>query len=201
VEAWNSDRAPFHQWVRNVSKSFFGSHLRLEGAARWVKTTPAEMAAVLQLATMDDDALELLSVKVPPKTTWFAFADTGLEGVRAGLEVLQKIPKGVSSYKLVADAITRVAGPGPSDRIAKLPGGVLVQMGNKAEQYGALGKKGFSALKSMGIQKKNGRTLTPRQVAFVHSLLEQLVDAGIVRRNSQDGDQSACDAVLDALAR
>jgi len=53
----------------------------------------------------------------------------------------------------------------------------------------------------MGMQKKNGRPLTPLQVAYAHSLLEQLADTKVVRRESPDGDQAACDAVLDALGR
>jgi len=201
VEAWDVPRNPFDYWVRRVSKSFFASRLRLEAAARWLKTSPAELAAVLQLATMEDGALAMLDSDVPPKTTWFAFADADSRGVQAGLEALRRKPPGTSSYQAVDEAVRGTTGPRASDRVAKLSGNIIFHMGKKAEQYRSLRDKDWKALKSMGMQKKNGRSLTPLQVAYAHSLLEQLADAKVVRRDSPDGDQAACDAVLDALGR
>ncbi len=201
VDAWRTDRDPFDQWVRHVSRSFFASRLRLEAAARWLRTTPAELAAVLQLATMDDAALALLDPEIPPKTTWFAFADADVRGVRAGLEALRASSSATSLYRLVDEAVRATSGPRAADRVAKLSGNIIFHMGKKAEQYRALRDKDWKALKSMGMQKKNGRPLTPLQVAYAHSLLEQLAAATVVRRESPDGDQAACDAVLDALGR
>jgi hypothetical protein len=199
VESWAADRVPFDAWVRRVSRAFFASRLRLEGAAKLLGTTPAELQAVLSLATLEDDDLALFTGPPPPRTTWLTFAHSTTDGIEAGLEALRTLPAGESPFHAVEDAVRAVEGPGVLQRVAELSGTTFVHMGEKAKQYNQLGTKGPGALQSMGRQKRTGKPLTPRQVAYAYNLLEELADRGAVRRDSPDDDQADCDAVLDAL--
>ena len=201
VEIWESPRVPFDEYVRNVAKAYFGTRLDLEAAAGWVKASPAEVAAILRLAEMPDEDLSMLANEVPPKTTWFALAEASSEGVRAGLDALQVKKSRRTAFARVMQAIRKVCGPTVDERIGKLSGNILIKMSKKAEKYKVLSKGGQKALKSMGYGKNNYGSLTPKQIAYVTSLLTELADAGVIRRDSPDGDVRECRAVLDALGR
>jgi hypothetical protein len=201
VEAWGSPRTPFDKYVRKTSKAYFETRLDIESAAGWVKTSPAEIAAILRLAEMPDDDLAMLVKDVPPKTTWFALAEASSDGIRAGLDALQMKKSKRTAFARVIHAIRKVIGPSTSDKVGQLSGDVLIKMSKKAEKYNALSKKNRSALMNMGFAKKNYGVLTPPQVAYVTSLLTELVDKNVVRRDSPDGDVRECKAVLEALGR
>jgi len=201
VEAWDSPRNPFNQYVRKVSKAYFETRLDIESAAGWVKASPAEVAALLRLAEMPDDDLAMIAEDVPPKTTWFALAEASSDGVRAGLEALQIRKSKRTAFARVMHAIRKVVGPSTGDRVGQLSGDILIRMSKKAEKYNALSKKGRGALMSLGINKKNYGGLTPPQIAFATSLLTELANANVIRRDSPDGDIRECKAVLDALGR
>jgi hypothetical protein len=199
IESW-STRGRFDDWVVDVSEAYIASRLRLEGAAKLLDTTPAELQAVLNLATLDEEELRLIGENPPPKTTWLTFALASREGIEAAIAALGAMPVGASPFHTVRDAIHGVEGPTVLERVAALTGPDILHMWSKAKQYGLLSPKSQKALESMGKQKRTGRPLTPRQTAYLYDLLRQLADGGAVRRDSPDGDQDVCDAVLDAIA-
>jgi hypothetical protein len=201
VEAWESPRNPFDKYVRNVSKAYFETRLDIESAAGWVKASPAEVAALLRLAEMSDEDLAMISKIVPPKTTWFTLAEASSDGVRAGLDALQAKKSKRTAFARVMRAIKQVVGPSSSEKVGQLSGDILVKMGKKADKYNALNKKARGALVSLGYNKNSYGRLTIKQVAFATKLLTELADAGVIRRDSQDGDVRECKAVLDALDR
>jgi hypothetical protein len=201
-DAWSAKASmSFGDWVALVAKTFYESRLTLEGAARRVRATSAELQAVLSLAGLEDDDLQLLSKAAPAKTTWFLFAGANPEGVRAGVEALQEANPGESPFAIVDQAIHDVMGPDSMERVAALPGRVLGHMSTKAKQYDLLYPKARSFLVNMSKSKTAGRTLTQKQVGYLHDVLSMLVDGGAITRSSPDGDQEMCDAVLDALGQ
>lgn len=200
VQAWISrDQVPFADWVRSVSRAFYLNRLTLEGAAILLDTSPAELQAVLHLATMEEDDLNLLSELPPPKTTWFSFASADSGGVAAGIAALRDMDRAASPFRVVNAAVREVSGPGQSERVGSLPGNTLMHMAHKAKQYDLLSPKARQFLGSIGRRKKSGTPLTPKQIAYAINVLTDLVDAKVVTRSSPDGDQEHCDAVLDAL--
>ena len=198
VKSWNSE-ASFDDWVRSVSDSYLASHQRLEGAAKLLGTTPVELQAVLNLATLDDEDLALLGDPIPPKTTWLALATASRPAIETALAALHRMPHGASPSRTVDEAIQEIDGPDQADRIAGLSGATIVHMAKKAKQYGLLGDRGTKALEDLGSQKRTGRALTGAQVGYLTRLLAKLADGGAIRRDSPDGDQQHCDSVLDAL--
>jgi hypothetical protein len=200
MRAWNEKQeTPFAVWVRSVSKTYYEIRLNLEGAARLLATNVAELQAVLNLATMDDADLELLSSAVPPKTTWFVFAGASSEGVQAGLDALKALGDDASPFQVVYEAVRSVSGPDVSDRVAALPGAVLGHMARKAKQYDLLSPRSRKFLVDIARRKGSGTPLSPRQVAYSVNVLTELVEHGAVSRPSPDDDQEHCNAVLDAL--
>ncbi len=201
VEVWNSPRIPFDRYVKEVSRAYFDTRMDIQSAAVWVKVPPAELAAILRLAEMPDEDLSLLSDKVPPKTTWFALAEAPPDGIKAGLDALNVKRTKRTAFSRVTQAIRKVIGPSTNDKVKDLPGEILIRMGKKAEKYNALTEKNRNALISMGWQKNKKKELTPAQVAYITSLLNNLIDAEVIRRDSKDGDKRDCDRIMDALGR
>jgi hypothetical protein len=200
VQTWISkDQLMFADWVRSVSRAFYLNRLTLEGAAILLDTSPAELQAVLQLATMEEDDLNRLSELPPPKTTWFSFASADSDGVVAGIAALREMDRAASPFRVVNAAVREVSGPGQSERVGSLSGNTFMHMAHKAKQYDSLSPKARQFLGSIGRRKKSGTPLTPKQIAYAINVLTDLVDAKVVTRSSPDGDQEHCDAVLDAL--
>jgi hypothetical protein len=200
IEAWGKKERPFAEWVVGVSDAFEETDMSLETASKLVEVNPAELEAVLHLAMMDWDDLELLSPDVPPKSTWFLLASATSEGVRAAVEALTAADTR-PAFEIVEETLRRVQGPREEDLVAALPADVFKHLASKAKQYDALTPRARKALADFGVRVKGGRPLTPKQLAWAVDLLEQLADARVVVRNSPDGDVPICDQVLDAIGR
>jgi hypothetical protein len=198
--AWKATALPFADWVMGVSAAFEQTDMTLEAAAKLVGVNPAELEAVLHLAMMDEEDLDLLGEEVPPKSTWFLLAGATSEGVREAVRAL-RASADRPSFEVVEDVLRQVKGPSEEDRVAALPAEVFKHLSAKAKQYDALTPKARKALSDFGTRIKGGRPLTPRQLAWAVDLMEQLADARVVVRNSPDGDQAICDQVLDAIGR
>jgi nitrogen fixation-related uncharacterized protein len=201
VDIWDSSREPFDEWVEVVSRAFYESEFGIEAAAQLLDTSPGELAAVLSLATMEDECLELLNEEIPPKTTWFALAEASKEEVEIAMEALQDMSSDESPHSVVKRAIREHRGPTPEERVAELPGEVFFHMATKAKQYDLLYGKARSFLFDIGKYRSAGSELSPKQADWAHDLLKQMADQGAISRDSPDDDQEECDMVLDALGR
>ncbi|KAB1184766.1 MULTISPECIES: hypothetical protein [Haloferax] len=201
VDVWDSSRDPFNEWVLSVSQTFYESGLGIEMVARFLDTTPGELAAVLVLATMEEDDLSILAEDVPPKTTWFAFANATTDEIVAGLKALDDMSSDDAPHAVVKGAFREVSGPRPEENVAELPGKVFFHMSTKAKQYGLLSGKSRKFLFDMGKRRRADYDMSPAQADYACDLLEQLADKGAVTRGSPDDDQDICNQVLDALRR
>lgn len=201
VDIWDSSRDPFDEWVQEVSRAFYDSKYGIESAARLLDTSSGELAAVLSLATMEDEALELLAEDVPPKTTWFAFAGASQDEIKAGLEALDNRGPDDTPHSVVKSKIREVRGPTSEQNVAELPGDVFFHLSTKAKQYDILSGKSKQFLYQMGKLRATGNEPSPKQIDWAHDLLEEMVEKGAIRRESPDDDQEICDQVLDALGK
>lgn len=201
VDTWDSSRDPFDEWVESVSRAYYESGYGIEAAAKLLDTTPGEFGAVLSLATLDEEAIERLADDVPPKSTWYAFADASVEEIQAGLDALDEMGDEESPHAVVKSAIREFRGPTPEEKVAELPGDVFLHMSTKAKQYELLSGKARGFLYDIGQLVKAGNDLSQKQADWACDLLNELADNGAVSRDSPDDDQEICDQVLDALDR
>lgn len=198
--AWTDGDLGLGQLARAVSRYYTQSRLTMEGAARYLDASPAEFEALLGLATLDDDDLIRLSAVNPPKTTWLFFADAEAVEIEAGLKALGlDSPTDAMAAQRVYDAMRKVGSPTLDDRVAAISGATLGHLATKAKQYGTLSPKAVKFLGSVASRKRLGNPLTEKQLEWLKSVLHDLVEQNVIRRESPDGDQDACDEVLAAL--
>lgn len=203
VEAWSErNKLSISEWSRKVSDTFANSQSSVIATARVLKIHPAELFAVLNLATLEEELLEKISSCKPPITTWLSLSKADAVGIEAALEALESAnheKSRTSPCQLVDDAIESVGGGGPTSRVAKLESKAIIHAAKKAEDYGALTPRSRTALKRFGSMRKTGKLLTPKQIGYMQGMLEDLVNRGVIKRNSSDGDQELCNQILDAL--
>lgn len=199
--AWSTPELTLAERAQLVSTLHMRSRLTLEGTARMAGATTAEVQALLELATLDDDDLELVSRANPPATTYFLFAGADSDAIRAGIAALGGRPnaEGTPSLVSVYDAMRTANGPSIDERVAAISGVTLSHLWKKANEYDILAKSARGLLVSLSKRKKTGTPPTERQLEFLKDVLLQLVQAGVVCRDSADDDQVMCDEVLDAL--
>jgi hypothetical protein len=198
--AWNSfhDKS-FDNWIMDVSEFYFRSGIGIRMASKILGIQPAEIQAALNLATLEEEELELLATLNPPKTTWFTLAAASPEEIRQALEALKTAHVGQSPFSLVEAAIKEIQGPSAMEKIAGLSAEAFGHAAKKATVYKLLNDKHIKALKSWQSRVRTGRPLTPPQMSYAEGLLRELVEQGAIVRNSQDGDKEICDQILDAL--
>ena len=198
-KAWSDKSLSLGERARVVSRLQMRSRLTIGGAARACGTSPAELQALLDLATLDDVELARVSAANPPITTWILFAGADSAAIRAGLDRLNAAKPGEPVLSLVYEAMQSELGPDLDARIASISGSTLSHLARKANEYGKLTTWQLKFLKSITVQRKTGKRLTEKQLAQLRKALVELVELRIIRRDSPDGDQSECDEVLNAL--
>ncbi|CAB4344328.1 MAG: hypothetical protein F2839_06925 [Actinobacteria bacterium] len=198
--AWSSfDEKPFDKWIIDVSETYFRSGVGLKIASQVLDIQPAELQAALNLATLDEQELELLATLNPPKTTWFTFAAATTEEIQLALEALREMHVGQSPFSIVEAAIREIKGPTTMERIAGLSADAFGHAAKKAVGYKLLNDKHIKALKGWQTRVRTGRPLTPPQMKYAESLFAELVTNGAIARQSKDGDEDICNEILDAL--
>jgi hypothetical protein len=197
--AWADERLSLAQRARLVSRLAMKSRLSLDGAARLCGTSPAHVQALLELATLDDEDLQLVSDVDPPITTWLLFAGTDSECIRAGVAALKATPRDQPVLQTVYTAMRETSGPDLDERIAAIPGETLGRLAHKAKEYGKLSPSARKFLVDVSKRKRVGSSLTERQLKWLKDVLFELVETGVVRRDSPDKDQQDCDSIMDAL--
>lgn len=198
--AWSSPSLDLAERARVIAALHMRSRMSLEGTARMTGATPAHIQALLELATLEDADLELVSRAQPPVTTWFLFAGADSGAIRAGLDALSA-EAGTSESTLVGvyDAMRAVAGPTTDERIAAVSGPTLGHLAHKAKEYDVLSARSRKFLVDVAKRKSTGAALTEKQLKWLKDILLELLQTGVVCRNSADDDQDMCDEVLDAM--
>jgi hypothetical protein len=199
VVAWNDQEISLAERARAVSRLFMKARLTLEGAGRLCNASPASIHALLELSTMEDDDLQLVSDASPPVTTWLLFAGADSESIRAGISAFVSLAAGQPALASVYDAMQRDLGPTVHDRLASVSGEALAHLAKKAKEYGKLNDWQRRFLASVAVQRRTGKRLTEPQLEKLKEALIELVDGGVVRHGSPDNDQTLCDEVLSAL--
>lgn len=197
---WSSTDISLAEKARTFSKLHMQSRLTLEGSARMTGATPAQIQALLELATLEDDDLERVSRLDPPAITWFLFASAETETIQAGLEALMGLSDKSEHVLLkVYEAMRSASGLTQDERIAMISGPTLGHLAKKAKQYDKLAKNARSLLVSVAQRRNKGELPTEKQLSWLKSILLELVQAGVISRDSKDNDQEMCNEVLDAL--
>lgn len=200
-QVWNQyDEIPFNEWVEAVSTEVMQSGLGVVRSARLIGVQPAEVLAVLKLASLESEDLVEFSTRVPPRTTWLTLADATHEEIIECLDALTKRPKGFSPSKVLEEHILTNS-ENTWEKVLELPASTLQHMYDKSVLYGCLAPKPSGALKNFARRKKNGQSFSLPQAQYLKDILSQLVDAGAISRTTHDNDQILCNQVLDALGR
>jgi hypothetical protein len=200
---WHRPRDPLDSWVRAFSASYQESELSVEEVAEVVAATQAEVEAVLRLDALDDATLALVAIARPPMTTWLLLSEVPTQHIAKALAGLEGRPYG-TAYESVRVVIQDLVGLPPAERVAVIDYHLLTVAHNKARQYGLWAgdraKKNLKALKDFASIRRAGTTLTPKRAAYALGMLSELVDGGVVRVPSPDGDDTECAAIIEAIA-
>ncbi len=205
LAAWGAPRSPFDRWVKGVAEVLQGSSqtrtpLSIIDAALLASTTPAEVAAVVKLSSLEDESLELLSRSVPPNTTWHEIAQSTPEAIVEAL----KAASAIQDWKGVGEAILRTlresTNGGPLERIGGLRWEVLEAAHRRACAYGMFREKDRNFMRSMyRFVRRYHRRPTLPQLTYLESLLQQMYDAGALTNRPGESDEQACSEILAAL--
>ncbi len=201
IAAWQQKSLSLKERVGLISKAFFESKLEFDGAVRILGCSAVELQATLSLAALSDSDLDKLSELAPAITTWYMFAAADEKGVEAGINALRKRKPGESSFMTVYNAVRESSGPDIFQRLGGLSSEVIGHLAHKAKEYDVLRPKDRSFLGSIARRRKANGELSQPQLEYFKSLVEQLIDKGVVSPSSKDKDQEICDAVLKAAGR
>ncbi len=205
---WNAEEDNLGQIIIKVSSSFYDAGLDLSTTAAYINATPAELDALLALGGLDEDLIELIGEVNPPKATWLLLASASEDEIKQALNALaenrekkaeDRVHSALSEF--IYQQMIEVAGPTTEQMVGMLSGADLALAQKKSEDFTALSDWDKKFLKSVTAQKKRGKTLSTKQLPILLRILTELADKGVITRNSIDGDQEACDRILDAIGR
>lgn len=199
MDAWHS-KAPLYEKVRAVSTSFYKARIEFDSAIRLLQCSPAELQSVLYLATLEDEELSEISSLDPPCTTWYLFGTAENDALKAGIEGLKCKRPDQSSFMAVYEGILNVKGPDMRDRLKIIPVDLLWHLASKSKKFDVLTGKDRNFLGSIAKQRGTGKELSDGQIKWLHSILKNLVELGVVCTDSKDNDQEQCDYILEILA-
>ena len=202
--AWHAPRAPLMTWVRGVGRAHRTRPVSLDVAADAVGTTVAELDAVLRLDGFEDDVLALVSDVDPPSTTWMLLSEVSSDRLREALEGYAS-RSGGTAFAVVRTVIEDLVGQSSFARVAVLQGDAFRHAAVKAQQYGVWPPSGsrpnrhVNALRSFASRRLSGQPLTTRQAGYALGLLSELLDRGVIRVPSPDGDDELAATIIAAV--
>lgn len=207
-ETWNNEVISLGEKINSISEAFYSAGLDVDTAAAFIKATPAELDALLELSEFEEDVIEEISKANPPKTTWSVLASASEDEIMQALKALEEDKDSSQAKSLhytksefVYQKMVEVSGPTAEQKLAGLSGEELKYLLKKGTDFGALTDWQIKFLKSISAQKKKGKALSDKQMVHLIKSLEAMVDKGAITRNSIDGDQEICDKILDALGK
>lgn len=196
-DLWNEDSSnSFADWVLKVNDAYYETGLSLGTASRLAGARPAELLAVLRLASLDENSLALIETAKPPKTTWLSLSKASPEIIDECLKIVAAKPKSKSAVGLVGQYVRSKSNDSGYERVAAIKGSTLVHFAKKSKEYASLQEKQWKALLSMGKTKSSGKVLSTAQRKYVTDLLTILIKDNVISENSLDGDQELCNEVL-----
>jgi hypothetical protein len=200
VSIWRSfPSTPFDEWVPSVSNTVMNNGLGVVRSARLIGVQPAELLAVLKLASLDPIDLAEFNDRIPPRTTWLALADARRDEIMNCLDLLKTRPGGFPPSKLISQNIHSENKVDEWDAVLAIKSDTLKHMHYKAGQYKCLNDRALKALNNFAQNKKHGKSFSFAQAQFLQNILKDMANSGAISRNSRDKDQEECDEVLNAL--
>ncbi len=206
-EMWNDDGLDLGTKILEITDTFYNkAKLKFAETVEFINATPSEFDALLTLGGLDEDLIKKIAAVDPPKTTWSLFANASEEEIKQALKVLESRKgllekEGTPLSALVYQQMLEVAGPTREQLVGMLSSFDLYHVLSKSENFKALNEWETKFFKSICAQKKRGKVLTPKQIESLINILNNIVDKGVIKRNSIDGDIDICDRVLDALGK
>lgn len=202
---WDDTKIPLGRKASVISEEFYSAGLDFATTAAYIRATPAEFDALLEIGALDDEVLERVSAVNPPKAAWTMLSNATDEEVCQALSAIER-SRGASSEprssitELVYFSMIEVAEPTSEQRAALISSNALWHAVTKAEHFdSALNSWETNFMKDVAGKKKRGNTLTEKQGANIAKICAKLAKRGIISRESIDGDQELCDEILDAL--
>lgn len=197
---------PFDEWIRAIADAVAQSGLGIRRFARAIDVQPAELLAVMRLATMEEEDLKLLSSKIPPRTVWLSLADAESEELRACLAALASRPAGSSPFRTVNEVLGGDQQEKKLDAVSRISHETLTHFLTLNENdWRVLAPKVATAFKKFAkTQKsiqtgKSARPLTIPQLQYLCNILQQLADANVITDDANRTDHDMCREVLSAL--
>ena len=200
---WKDESLSLYDKVTTIADEYYSSNLDLAGTAEFIGATPSELDSLLSLSELEDDMLRRASDAKPPITTWMILANASKEEFEAaiqeigGARVSEEVTESLGE-RLYA-AMIHATGPTTEQALSSLPPDVIYAMAKRAEEFKALPARELKVLKSFGGQRKRGKVLSEKQVSWMKSMFERMVEAKAIARDGIDADQEMCDVVLEAL--
>lgn len=200
---WKDESLSLYDKVTTIADEYYSSNLDLAGTAEFIGATPSELDSLLSLSELEDDMLRRVSDAKPPITTWMILANASKEEFEAaiqeigGARVSEEVTESLGE-RLYA-AMIHATGPTTEQALSSLPPDVIYAMAKRAEEFKALPARELKVLKSFGGQRKRGKVLSEKQVSWMKSMFERMVEAKAIARDGIDADQEMCDVVLEAL--
>ena len=206
---WNDSGISLGEKIIGISTNYYAAGLSLSATAAFIKATPAELEALLELSNLEENLINLISEVNPPKTTWAILASANEAEVEQALTALKENKSSsennnhtFTKSEYVYQKMIELSGRSVEEKVANLSSDDLLHIYKKADSFNALSNKFMKQfIPSIVKQKKMGNVLSSKQMEALVRVLENFADKGIVSRNSIDDDQEICDRVLDALGR
>ena len=206
--AWYDKSLKLGDRIIAISTDFHSAGLDLATTAAYIKSTPIELEALLELGELDDEMINRLSEINPPKTTWTMLVNANDEEFEQALNAISDgktksvdTTNDVTLSEYVYQKMLEISGPTIEQKVGNLSGDDLKHAFTKGENFNALSDWEKKFLKSIAAQKKKGKVLSDKQIVQLIKILNNLVEKKAIVKNSIDGDQDICDRILDALGR
>ena len=187
---WNDASMPLGTKAASISEEFYSAGLDFAATAAYIKATPAEFDALLEIGGLDEDVLESISRVNPPKAAWTMLSNASDEEVAQALSAIARGRTGEpgargSMTEYVYRSMIEVAEPTPEQKAALISSDALWHAVTKAEHFdGALTDWDVKFMKSVASQKKRGKTLSEKQGAKIAKICAKLAEREIISRSS-----------------
>lgn len=203
-EIWNSKEISLGDKIIDIATCYYEVGLTLSTTAAYIKATPLELDSLLALSEFDDEIIAKISDVNPPKTTWIMLSNASEKEIIKALEVMTSSrTKEYTASEYIYQSMLEISGPTVEQRIQELTAQDIKHLRTKGEDFNCLNSWEIKFMKSLASQRVRDekKEFSEKQVNSLIKTLNALVDKGVIKRDSIDGDQEICDKVLDILGK
>lgn len=204
--AWQNSDISLGEKIIIISSAFYSSGLDLASTASHINATPSELDALLKLAEFEDDVIKMISEVNPPKSSWEMLANSNDDEIHYALVNFKKKSDNpertyTSMSEYTYSLIVELSGPSMEQKVNEVSRDSINLLRKKAEDHQAIPEKEIKFLKSIAAQKRQGKTLSDKQISWLISIFEKCAEKNVITHDSIDNDQDMCDEILKAIGR